>query len=222
MRPASFNEIKLIWRPKPHTLRLVVGTLSMVGSRGSFVYDGENIEEAKALGFSGYPGMYDLSAEYNGQAFHSFVSRLPSRERPELEKILEGWGANLSMSDFQLLGLTFATLPTDLFELIPVILPVQGTEFYTNLAGIKAYADSEIIRQLEPGAELDLELDPTNEFDGSAVAVLHQSNRVAFIKRVHCESVCAAIKQELLVSAQLVRVRMNRVIKEVVIKISYK
>lgn len=221
VRPADFNTLRLIWRPKVRTLRWVVGTLSKSDDSYQFVYDGEDLVVAKAAGFSGYPGMDDLTATYNGQAINSFETRMPSRERPDLDQILAAWGANASMTNFQILGLTFASLPTDLFELIPVIPPERGVYFYSNLAGIQEFAGSEVFRLLPPGTALELESDSTNEFDCHAVSVSYSGCRVAYIKRVHCESVCLAMKNGIDVAAELVRARINGIINEVVVKITY-
>ena len=89
------------------------------------------------------------------------------------------------------------------------------------MAGILNYAKSEAFRVLEAGAELELKPNPQNAQDCNAVEVLHDGHQVAHVKRVHCESVCAAIESGLTVSCRLVRVRLNGVIQEVIVEIGY-
>lgn len=221
VKPAQFEVIKLIWRTAPHTQRRVVGTLRRDGDSFSFRYDGPDLEKAKAEGFRSYPGMTDLERTYNGQAMVAFSSRLPSRERPDLDHLLGGWGADSSQDNFQILGLTFGRLPTDMYEFIPEIQPVAGTRFFSDLAGIQNYQHSEAFRHLRLGAELNLQMNPRNEHDCRAVEVHYQGQQVGHLKRIHCESVCAAIESGLDASCHLVRVRLNGVIQEVVVEIAY-
>ena len=218
---ADFNSMKLIWRPKPHTLRLVVGTLRREGEGFSFLYDGPDFARAEVEGFAGYPGMSDYSKEYNGQAMNSFASRIPSRERPDIDRILAAWGADVDMTDFQILGLTAGSLPTDMFELIPEIPATTGQFFYTSLAGIQQYAKSEVFRTIPLDTNLVVQCDPENEYDCNAVSVRYDGHIVAYIKRVHCESVGQAIQNGIEVKCELARVRLNGVINEVIVKISY-
>ncbi len=221
MRPAAFSEIKLIWRPKPSTPRRVVGTLSMVKGEPCFVYDGPDLALARTEGFKGYPGMERLEAEYNGQAMRSFASRLPSRERPRLDALYGAWGATVTMDDFQVLGLTFGRLPTDCFEFIAVIPPIPETSFYTDVAGLAHHGHAEDMLQVPPGATLDLEREAENLYDSHAVRVSYGGHQIGFIKKVHCESVAAALSSGVNVRAELVRVRMNPVIQEVILNVQY-
>ena len=221
VNPTRFDVIKLIWRPAPHTSRYVVGTLLRQGDGYSFRYDGPDVEKARIEGFRGYPGMTDLEKDYNGQAMIAFASRLPSRERPDLNHLLRGWGAEPSQDNFQILGLTFGRLPTDMYEFIPEIKAIPGTRFYSDLAGIQNYKHSEAFRELLTGAELELKMNPDNVHDCHAVEVYHGGHQVGHLKRVHCESVCAALAGGLAISCRLVRVRLNGVIQEVVVEIAY-
>jgi hypothetical protein len=217
----KFDSLMLIWRPAPHMARRVVGTLRRMSSEYSFRYDGPDLASAVAEGFTGYPGMSDLAKAYNGQAMSAFASRLPGRERSDIEKLLAGWGASPAMDDFSILGLTFGRLPTDMYELVPVIEPVSGTIFFTDLAGIQNYAHSEAFRTLPAGTELELRPNPDNPHDPCAVEVLHNGNQVAHIKRIHCDAIFRALAAGLVVDCLLVRVRLNGVIKEVVAEISF-
>lgn len=221
MNPTRFDAIRLIWRPAPHTPRRVVGTLRRREDTYSFVYDGPDVEVARSEGFRGYPGMGDLERDYNGQAMIAFASRLPSRERPDLNHLLGGWGASASQDNFQVLGLTFGRLPTDMYEFIPEIKAIPGTRYFSDLAGIQNYKQSEAFRVLHPGAELSLRMNPGNEHDCHAVEVLYEGQQVGHLKRVHCESVCCALEEDLTVTCHLVRVRLNGVIQEVVVEIAY-
>ncbi len=221
MLPAHFDAIKLIWRPEPHTIRRVVGTLCRSGESYSFCYDGADLEVARSLGFRGYPGMGEFDKTYNGQAMSAFSSRLPSRDRTDIDRLLSGWGANSQMDDFETLGLTFGRLPTDMYEFIPVIKPLPGTSFYSDLAGLQNYSESEAFRTLPPGSPLDLVHNAANEFDPHAVQVMHLGNQVAHVKRIHCESVYQAMQAGLKVSCELVRVRPNGIIKEAIVEIAY-
>jgi hypothetical protein len=217
----QFDTIKLVWRPGPHSAREVVGTLIRTSSTFQFHYDGEDLSRAVGLGFRGYPGMNDLDHSYNGQSISAFASRIPSRERSDFDHLVGAWGANRDMDDFTMLGVTGGRLPTDMFEFIPVIHAVPGTSFLTDLAGIQIYAGSEAFRTLKEGAALELVRNPENEFDRFAVEVRHEGLQVASIKRVHSEAVSLAISNGMAVACTLVRVRMNGIIREVVVRITF-
>jgi hypothetical protein len=219
--PIKFTEIKLIWRPAPHTSRMVVGSLRKKGASFSFVYDGSDLNAAMEQGFRGYPGMGDFGREYNGQAMASFASRLPGRERPDFENLISGWDGRPEMSDFELLGVTNGRLPTDMFEFIPMIEPVAGATFVTDLAGVQHYAASEAFRNLPQGTELTLRHDRENSYDTHAVEVLNDGQRVAYVKRVHSDSICGAIGAGLQVICTLERVRLNGVIRDVIVRIRF-
>ncbi|MGI8923347.1 MAG: HIRAN domain-containing protein [Fimbriimonadales bacterium] len=217
-----FNEIKLVWRPRPHTSRLVVGTLARGQDGYAFRYDGPDLEEAKNAGFRGYPGFEIFNKSFNGQAMSAFAARLPSRERSDYDKLIGAWGATPNMDDFQLLGMTCGSLPTDMFEFIPAILPESGAVFYSDLAGLQNYVASETFRSLPEGTHLGLSPNPANEKDCHAVRVLHEGHQLAHIKRVHCDSICAALDNGLTVQCILARRRINGELKQVVVRVSYK
>lgn len=214
------KEIKLIWRPAPHQPRLVVGTLSRDGDTFRFRYDGPDIVKAKAIGFDGYPGMRALTNTYNGQAMSSFAARLPSRDRPDFDRIAEAWRADPKADDFTLLGLTGGRLPTDMFEFVPVIEPIKGTCFLSELAGIDFHGASEAAH-LRRGEVLQLQPEPSNQFDANAVAVIHGDTRLGYIKRVHCDSIVRAMVEGLPVSCCLERMRVNGKVREMVVEIGY-
>ena len=219
--PIDFNELKLIWRPALHTSRCVVGTLRREADGYAFVYDGPDLSCAIEEGFSGYPGMGDFDRIYNGQAMATFASRLPDRDRADFLRLIAAWDGEADMSDFELLGLTNGRLPTDMFELIPVIEPRPGVSFVSDLAGMSNYAGSEAFRSLAEGTELELVPNPENEFDPCAVEVRYAEQRVAHVKRVHCDSVSRAFQEGLRVTCSLVRVRANGVVQQVVVRIRY-
>ena len=221
VNPVSFDTIKLIWRPAPRKARRVVATLIRRFGAYTFNYDGPDLVAAQNEGFSGYPGMEDVSKDYSHQAMVAFASRLISRERPDFDRIVSAWGASPEMDDFTLLGLTFGRLPTDMYEFIPKIAPIPGTCFFTDLAGLQSHTPSEAFRLSPPGTPLVLRRNPANEHDGKAVEVLLDGEIVAHVKKVHCESVCEAFDAGLSVSCELVRVLLNGVIKQVVVKIQY-
>lgn len=219
--PTPFNSIKMIWRPRPHAPRLVVGTLTRdAEGRHTFLYDGPDVEQAQLKGFQGYPGM-PMGATYNGQAMSAFAARLVSRERPDYEQLVGGWGVFGNVDDFELLGRTFGTLPTDMFEFIPEVFPLPGVRFHSDLAGLQNYATAEAFRELSLGTALQLASNPANEFDCHAVEVLHEGNQVAHIKRIHNESICRAFRAGVSVSCRLIRAQVNGVIKEVVVEVAY-
>ena len=202
-------------------MRWVVGTLRRNREEYSFRYNGSDLQLAREAGFRGYPGMDDFAADYNGRALSAFSSRLPSRDRTDFERLVRGWGAEPGMNDFELLGFTFGRLPTDMYEFIPEIAATRGASFYTDLAGVSNYATPDVLVTAGEKQGLNVQLDPANEFDCHAVEVRNGGTRVGYVKRVHCESVCAALRLGLQVSCTLIRLRFNGEIKEAVVEISY-
>lgn len=216
---AQFDEIKLIWRPAPHTSRHIVGTLKMTNVGFEFKYDVS--VAAHESGFSEYPGLPLSGSPFREHALGAFSTRLPSREREDFDDLIGNWRADSSMSDFQILGLTSGTLPTDMYEFIPVIEPVSGTCFLSDLAGIHNYVSSDEFTSLAQGTELELRENPLNEFDPDAVEVRYQENQIAHLKIVHATAVTRAIGAGVNVRCFLERKLVNGSLNEVVVRVAF-
>lgn len=218
----EFRSLKLIWRSEPHTERLIVGTLWEVPGGMAFAYDGEDVERARALGFTGYGALSEGTAPDPTTALAMFTARLPSRSRPDYGHILEQWGLLPSGADpLLILAATGGKLPTDLYEFIPDVKPRGGTRIYTDIAGFRFQASGDQLWKLEPGTTLDLVPDDRNEFDAKAVEVLLGGERVGFIKKVLSGSVKEWLDEGHKVRCTLDRIKANGKLNEVVVRLDY-
>ena len=221
MTTPTFHEIKLIWRPQPHTERLVVGTLTQEQMDYAFAYDGPDLARAQQMGFDGYPGLPVSGGPFHGQAMAAFDARNPSPARSDYERLLNAWAIPLDADPFTILGLTGGRLPTDLFEFIPNIQPSPGTEFISNLAGVQHYAEAESFRRMQPGHRLDLVPDPSNTYDPDAIKVMVGDNLVAYVKKGHSTAIASALRAGEPVECTLDRASINGVIREVLVRVRF-
>jgi hypothetical protein len=220
-RPARFDSIRLIWRTAPGKQRRIVGTLTERNEEYTFRYDGTGLAAAQAEGFQGYPGLPDLSGNYNGEAMLSMASRLPSRERADFDRLVSAWGANSSMTDFQLLGATGGRLPTDMFEFVSQVVPEPGTEFFSDVAGIDYYVSQPVFTNLSTGTPLDLVPEPSNQHDSMAIEVRHRGEKIGYVKTVHCEAVSRALQTGIDVAALFERSRVTGFLHEVILRLRF-
>ena len=85
--------IYLSWQPSDHGRRYIVATFTEKGDGAySFRYLlNQELEEAKKMGFKGYPAFPDLQKEYIDNVMDPFIMRLPSRARTDFQELLNYW-----------------------------------------------------------------------------------------------------------------------------------
>lgn len=225
MNNAKLEErtIYLSWQATDHGKRCIVAQLvEKAPGRYSFRYiQGKDLEEAKKLGFDGYPAFPYLDQEYTGNVIDPFVMRLPARTRTDFNDLLKYWEIhNAEISDFDLLAITGGKLRTDNFEFIDPHKTKRPNQFLTELAGFVYHADDEKLRNIPAGSELQLEREPENQWDPNAVKVLYRGEPIGYIKRVHSQTICEELAKRKTVKAEVKDFAVNGVVNSILLKIT--
>lgn len=183
--------IYLIWKEAKTRRQYIVGQLSKNG-QFEFSY-GFEVRDAIEKGFKPLISFEDIDRVYKSDIlFPVFSSRLPDKKRKEIDKILLKYGME-EYEDYKLLKRSGARLPIDNLEFIDPILDRYDNNikriFY--LAGPRHYIgcegqDCEKAVELKKGEELNLVLDPENEYDDKAIKINNADNlHVGYVPRYY-------------------------------------
>ena len=215
--------IYLSWQATDHSKRYIVAELTEK-STGEYLFryiPGHDLEEARNLGFNGYPAFPELDKEYSLNAIDPFVMRLPARSRADFIDLLNYWEIkNSDISDFDLLAITGGKLRTDNFEFIDPHKVKRPNQFLTELAGFVYHAEDDKLRSIPAGAELQLERESGNLYDPYAVKVLYNGEQIGYIKRVHSQTIAEELDKGKKVKAQVKNFNVNGVVNSILLKIS--
>ena len=215
--------IYLSWQAIDHGQRYIVAEL-IEKANGEYCFryiPGNDLEEAKKQGFSGYPAFPDFDKEYTNNAIDPFVMRLPARARTDLDTLLNYWeihGRNIT--DFNLLAITGGKLRTDNFEFIDPHKNKRPNQFLTELAGFVHHAEDKNLRAIPVGVEVQLERDSDNRFDPFAVKVLYQGKQIGYIKKVHAQTISEEIAKGKNVRVEIKNFDLNGVVNSILLKIT--
>lgn len=183
----EFDTIYLSWRQGQGSRRFIVGIIKEVSEkRYAFRYIKEEVEKAKASGFSTYTEFPDIHEEYNSNVVDIFAQRLIKSVRPDIRSFYDFWEVGTDKIDdkFYLLGHTQGLMPTDNFEFLADYNPVPGLHFLTDIAGLSRLQITP--EDIAIGDELSFELEPDNEFDKDAVFIKKGNRKLGYIKKIHC------------------------------------
>jgi hypothetical protein len=148
--------------------RISIGVLSAQGGR--FAFDRlPDFERAAAAGFWAPELENDhVSSRF---LFGLFAQRIPSKSRPDFDRMMAAWGVRDPEDRFEILVASGGRLRSDRIELFEerglddqLIEPLRF-----RVAGVKHGDGAEHVK---PGDELELRAEPSNEHDADATMVL--------------------------------------------------
>jgi hypothetical protein len=148
-------------------------------------------EDAVALGYAGYPAFNPRQTVHTDGVLEAFQRRLPPRNRPDFPNYLSHFRipATASVSDWSLLGITEAKLPSDGFSLVdPLDGDVLPRDLLLEVAGFRHYA-AKATQPIMAGQPLQLVLEPTNKHDANAVAVHLHGQILGYINRLQARPI---------------------------------
>lgn len=217
------DDIRLLWRPRPHTPRLVVGILVRLPSgEVEFSYlEGPDLEEAKRVNFTGYPGFPLEKSLFSKNVMASFATRLPDPDRPDYNDLIRHWDAECEHDVFGVLAATGGLLPTDNFEFVPRIRPMCGVRFITEVAGFTYAEDGLLLRNATEDDPVSLIPNPSTPTDPHGVEVIYDGSHVGWIKRIHAENICRAIDAGVSVVGRIKDLKLNGTLRSVRLSVSY-
>ena len=206
--PSEPNELLLVWQAPssvPDRLRWAVGRLQRAGDDAVFSYlrgeefaglnAGRAPDELANVGFSGYPA-FDRNAKRRPEgdawelALGTFLRRLPPATRSDFSSYLAHFRikAQPKLTPFALLAATGARLPSDGFSLVdPLDSSAKCVDLVFEIAGFRHY-DTDGVR-LEIGDPLELEPDPMNPKDASAIRVKASGMVVGYANRLQAKTI---------------------------------
>jgi hypothetical protein len=184
------SRLVLAWQgpdPNGERTRFAVGELVLNGSDLTLRYlDGPETEQAKKLGFVGYPAFKLDQKEHRHGVFAAFLRRLPPRARPDFDayKAQFRLKPDVALSDFALLAYTGARLPSDGFSVVNTLDEVRApSELVLEIVGHRHHVGN-LKSPLNVGEALDLVPEPTNKWDKNAIMVKARGETVGYVNRL--------------------------------------
>ena len=182
------KKLLVCWQPPEGTnrTRYIIGELTKKNSTVAFQYNinSKDLEDAKKLGFDGYPAFKQLDKEYTEGVMETFSRRVPPKSRGDYNKYLTLFRlpTDTVISDFSLLGYTGAKLPTDGFSIINPFYNLQEPcEFLMEIAGFR-YSELDV-EDLRIGDRVSIKKEPDNPFDNRAIRIDYKGEKIGYINR---------------------------------------
>jgi|HubBroStandDraft_3_1064219.scaffolds.fasta_scaffold189887_2 hypothetical protein len=175
--------------------RWAIGEIARRGGSHTFRYfldgaefadlnGGKAFSELRAEGYVGYPA-FELGPEvFEHNVMSAFGRRLLARARSDYADYLEHFRLSpvVPVSDFALLGLTGAKLPSDGFSIVD---PMEDTrparDVFLEVAGYRHYAGAAPIHE---GASVSFAAEPQNAFDANAVRIEVDGGLIGYVNRL--------------------------------------
>jgi hypothetical protein len=143
---------------------------------------GRGLDEAKKLGFSGYPGLPLKDRIYGDGVLEALMRRAPPRDRADFSAYLDQFRLSQAtqISDFALLAYTGAKLPSDGFSIVdPLDADVDTCERLIEVAGHRYHRTD-----LRVDEAVTFQPETNNEADASAVAIYRGGDRIGYVNRL--------------------------------------
>lgn len=203
--PSEPQRLILAWQAPDEfgdRTRFAVGELTCTNSEVRLRYFGNGEEFARlnpgksyetllSYGYSGYPGFLPDRLEYHAGVIEAFMRRLPPRTRPDFEayerhlRIRPG----TKVSDFALLSLSEAYLPSDGFSVVDPLDPnVAERQLVIEVAGYRYYARKSDVPLPEKGSRVEIVPEIDNRYDPNAVAIEFAGNKIGNINRLQAST----------------------------------
>lgn len=181
--------------------RWAIGVLSRDGSGFAFRYlkegtefqaanQGRTYAQIRSLGYDGYPAFKIRDEVYRGEIGSVFMRRLPPRSRSDFGEYKQQFrlAPDVSLSDFSLLGLTEAKLPSDGFSLVdPLDSDETECELMLEIAGFRYYL-ADLPQKPNVGNVVTIVAEPDSQFDPNAVQVCFDGRKIGNINRLQCKT----------------------------------
>lgn len=177
MRKRPF-ELWLVWQNVETRQRYHVGSLLHEDGIYTFSYETKGyrrkLAEAMDNGYRPHLAFPDINKMYTSSTlFGPFARRIPDTRRPDYQSVLSDLGLSSECTKLDVLRATGGILATDSYEFVSPIL-VENNYFDLDffVAGWRYYDGNQVIDQLRVGDSVEFSLDPGNEHDHKAVAVM--------------------------------------------------
>lgn len=160
-------------------------------SRDEFeLMNGRSLSSIRDIGYRQYPAFDPAQAVHHDGVLGAFMRRLPPRSRKDFEQYRQHFrlASGLEVSDFELLALTEAKLPSDGFSLVdPLDQTEPSRELLIEVVGHRHYA-AECDLTNSVGTVVQFYAEPDNPNDPNAVAVTRRGQKLGYINRFQARS----------------------------------
>lgn len=181
--------------------RFAVGEITCEGEKFRLRYfeDGEydrlNPGKPRSLlesfGYRGYPGFSPSKSEHVTGVYEAMLRRLPPRSRsdfPHYQRALR-IAPEVELTDFQLLALSEAVLPSDGFSIVdPLVSDAQTHDMILEVAGYRYYARKFTGPAPQAGDPIEILPEPDNDFDPDAVMIQYAGVKIGNVNRLQTEA----------------------------------
>jgi hypothetical protein len=147
-----------------------------------------DFEQAIKEGFTGFPAFDINQVEHRSGVEDAFMRRLPPKKREDYVVFLaqHHLPSDFSGSNFALLGLTGARLPSDSFELCPDLESAETPiDVLIEVAGFRHHG---LMADIQPrvGDPVTFQPDAGNAHDTDAVGIYLDGRKIGYINRALC------------------------------------
>lgn len=145
---------------------------------------GRSKDQLWKLGYRGYPAFSTKRSVHEKGVLETFLRRLPPRKRSDFSEYLKQYRlrSGAEFSDFALLGLTGAKLPSDWFSLVDPFDP--DAETCERVIEIAGHRYQQTRPGLQPGDAVDFVPEPENPVDSNAVAIHAKGETIGYVNRL--------------------------------------
>lgn len=190
--------------------RFAVGELTCASGAVTLRYFADEAEFARfnpgksyqlllSYGYRGYPGFSLDKREHRAGVLEAFMRRLPPRSRPDFAAYARHLRLllDLEFSDFALLSLSEAYLPSDGFSVVDPFTPdSRRRELVLEVAGYRYYALKGEVPLPKVGDTVEIVPEPGNKHDANAVQVLFNGSKIGNVNRLQAETFRAWAAEE--------------------------
>lgn len=151
-----------------------------------------------SYGYRGYPGFSLDRTEHHVGVMEAFMRRLPPRTRSDFANYMDHLrvAKDVDLSDFALLGLSEAQLPSDGFSVVDQLSADKSArELVCEIAGYRYYARKPDFTPPAVGDPVEIVLEPDNVYDPHAVACMFDRSKIGNINRLQAETYGVWAKQ---------------------------
>ena len=152
---------------------------------------GKSWDLLESFGFRGYPGFSQTKSKHSVGVYEAMLRRLPPRSRsdfPQYQRALRIAPA-VQLTDFQLLALSEAILPSDGFSIVDPLNPdAQTHEMILEVAGYRYYAKDYFPSAPQPGDRVEILPELNNVYDPHAVMIRLEGMKAGNVNRLQAKA----------------------------------
>ena len=150
-------------------------------------YNDGSLQAIVEMGYVGYPAFKIKKKVHSIGVLEAFMRRIPPRTRSDFSQYQYHFriSENLTVSDFAMLALTEAKLPSDGFSIVdPFDDELSQRELVLEVAGFRHYADANLVSANLLGQRVEFEHEPENVRDVNAIRILLDGQRIGYVNRL--------------------------------------